>query len=558
MDKVILAYAAFFIGLFVLIYIKAFVDRKERKARFYKRIKDNWGKSSERNYSFEEMDKLTHYFYLKQQTEFVIDDITWNDLDMDRVFRQMNQTCSSIGEEYLYNLLRSPCFDEAELRRRDRFIRYFDENEAERMLVQEIFGNIGRTRAVSAIGYLTQFEELTVKNPWRYYRHQLALLSSVLCVVLVPAFGMIAIIMAIVWNVSSYYKEKREIDVYLESFSYISNVIDKVCLFEKVESDFLDSYAKGLVKKAKILEKFRKGKVFLKAGSDLSGGLEDVVMDYVRILLHVDLQQFNKMLGELYTHKETLMLLYEELGYLESMISIASYRKVLGRYAIPHFSMEKGIEADNIYHPLIEEPVANSIKTKQSVLLTGSNASGKSTFLKTMAINCILAQTINTTAADRFVMPMGRVYSSMALQDNLESEESYYIVEIKSLKRIMDASEESGVIICFVDEVLRGTNTVERIAASTEILNSLSDRQLYCFAATHDIELTYLVKSYDNYHFSENVVDNQVLFDYQLKNGRATSRNAIQLLAVMGYQPEIIKQAQNRAQYFMEHNKWKS
>lgn len=102
---------------------------------------------------------------------------------------------------------------------------------------------------------------------------------------------------------------------------------------------------------------------------------------------------------------------------------------------------------------------------EKGVLLTGSNASGKSTFLKTVAVNAILSQSVNTCMAKKYEAPLFHVYSSMALRDNMDSGESYYIVEIKALRRILDAAEQEKIpVLCFVDEVLRGTNTVERIA----------------------------------------------------------------------------------------------
>ena len=151
-------------------------------------------------------------------------------------------------------------------------------------------------------------------------------------------------------------------------------------------------------------------------------------------------------------------------------------------------------------------------------------------------------------------MERRNVYSSMSLKDNLENNESYYMVEIKALKRIIDAANRGERLICFVDEVLRGTNTVERVSASTEILKSfaISDDVL-AFAATHDIELTHLLDEwYANYHFEEEVVDDDVLFNYKLNKGRATSRNAIQLLKVMGYDDSIISAARMRADRFTQ------
>ena len=148
----------------------------------------------------------------------------------------------------------------------------------------------------------------------------------------------------------------------------------------------------------------------------------------------------------------------------------------------------------------------------------------------------------------------------MALRDDLAGGDSYYIVEIKSLKRILNRLEEEGnPVLCFVDEVLRGTNTVERIAASTQILKSLSKASVLCFAATHDIELTHLLKKYyNNYHFEEEIVDNDVVFHYQLMRGRAVTRNAIKLLGVMGYDEEIIKEAEGLAEGFLEKGSWEN
>ena len=143
-------------------------------------------------------------------------------------------------------------------------------------------------------------------------------------------------------------------------------------------------------------------------------------------------------------------------------------------------------------------------------------------------------------------------------RDDLSNGESYYIVEIKALKRILDAVPNSDTpLLCFVDEVLRGTNTVERIAASAQILKCLAQKSVQCFAATHDIELTHLLEEwYSNYHFEEQIKDDDVLFNYQLKEGRATSRNAISLLKVMGYDEAIINAARARADKFTETGKY--
>ena len=148
--------------------------------------------------------------------------------------------------------------------------------------------------------------------------------------------------------------------------------------------------------------------------------------------------------------------------------------------------------------------------------------------------------------------------SAMSLSDDILSGESYYIVEIRAIKRIMDTIREKGHVLCFVDEVLRGTNTVERIAAGTEILRKLLTNHTLCFAATHDLELTELLKdSYDNYHFEEEVKEDDVKFNYLLKKGRVTTRNAIRLLKMTGYDDSIVEASKNAVVRFEQEGSWK-
>ena len=120
----------------------------------------------------------------------------------------------------------------------------------------------------------------------------------------------------------------------------------------------------------------------------------------------------------------------------------------------------------------------------------------------------------------------------MALKDNIQGSESYFIVEIKSLKRILDAvNQDKTPVLCFVDEVLPWNyNTVERIAASSRILQSFADSGVMCFAATHDIELTHMLEHlYSNYHFKEDVKDNDVIFNYRSVRGTCRIRSTNQL-----------------------------
>jgi DNA mismatch repair ATPase MutS len=144
----------------------------------------------------------------------------------------------------------------------------------------------------------------------------------------------------------------------------------------------------------------------------------------------------------------------------------------------------------------------------------------------------------------------------MALRDSIEKKESYFVTEIKSLRRILKKTEES-FCYCFIDEILRGTNTIERIAASSSVLESLGKTGSCIYVASHDIELTELLRDYTNVHFRETYEGDDIIFDYKLLEGPSDSTNAILLLKVMGFGDDIIEQAQRRVENFLETRSWK-
>jgi DNA mismatch repair ATPase MutS len=289
-----------------------------------------------------------------------------------------------------------------------------------------------------------------------------------------------------------------------------------------------------------------------------------IISDYASMVFLTDLINYEKMSNALIKKSREFKTIFEVLGIIDSCMSIAAYRNSIKDYVIPELTKcSKKKESVNVFkdirHPLINEPVPNSIEASDSILITGSNASGKSTFLKTVAINIILAQTIYTCLASKFKCCFFKIYTSMALKDDIFSNESYYIVETKSLKRIIDNLNSDIPTICFVDEILRGTNTVERIAASSQVLKYLTLNNCVCIAATHDVELTHILEKYfTNYHFQENIEDNKIKFDYKIHSGRSTTQNAIKLLGILGYNDTIVERAQNKANKFLTQGIWEA
>lgn len=214
--------------------------------------------------------------------------------------------------------------------------------------------------------------------------------------------------------------------------------------------------------------------------------------------------------------------------------------------------------AKDIYHPLLKEAVVNPVNWQKNILVTGSNASGKSTYVKSIAISCILAQTIQTAIAEQFTLQSGHVLTSMAIEDDLFEGDSYFVSEIKSIKRLLDQVASKERCYCFVDEILKGTNTIERIASSASVVRWLAEYPSLAFVATHDIELTEILKNYcENVHFEEQVTEGKgISFDFKLKEGPSRTRNAIALLKVLDYPESIVEQAQKESLLFDEQRQW--
>lgn len=533
------------------------------------RLKEEFGTVSTEKYSEEKYRSIQYYYRLKREQEskavFSIDDITWNDLNMDEVFFRMNRTSCACGEEYLYDLLRHPVLSDGQLEEREQLIDLFLHEEEERIDLQMAFSPIGKLARISFYEYYHRAKDLPRLSVVQDIIQMILLFLFILLAIPFPGYGGIAVLLTLSVNVISYFKQKKKIENYLQVFSYLVRLtaqVEELSESKKKKNihPVLVPYFDKLESAAHVFKKFRKHAWLIHSGNSMSGDLMDILMDYVRILFHVDLIQFSYMQKIVRNHGAELDVIFETIGFLDSMIAAASFRASLSSTCIPILTEQKvSLCACDIYHPLLNEPVKNTIDTNTNVLLTGSNASGKSTFLKTIAINAILAQTIHTVAADSYSAGFFRIYSSMALTDNLLGGESYYIVEIKALKRILDAADEAiaAPVLCFIDEVLRGTNTLERIAASTRVLLELAQKHVLIFAATHDLELTELLKEeYVNYHFSETVAESDVRFDYRLKQGCANTRNAIKLLSLFGFSKEITDSAEQMAQQYQRTGFW--
>lgn len=552
-------YIGIAVAVLAVLFIKSIYDEKKYKEKLYRRMEKEWGQVPTQEYTEEKYNSLQFYYNQLEKDAGEIDSITWNDLDMDQIFMTINNTGSAAGEEYLFAMLHRLSFSKEELAERNRLMEHFTKNKQARQALQEQFMRMGKEKNISVYEYIHLLHLLKREGNTAHYASIAAMTAAFAGIFIQPVAGVLAVIFVGVYNAFTYYKRKSEIEKYFTVVSHLIRMMDSMKALSMLTDKEISAYTKKIASTLKVFAGFRKGARIV-AGKRPTGDLLEGLVDYVRMLFHIDLIKFNQMMKVFDNNEAELTKLFETAGYLDAMIAAASFRVLMRDWCVPELSLceeNPFLEVKEIYHPMLDEPVKASLKESRSVLITGSNASGKSTFIKTLAINAILAQTINTAMAQEYHASFFQVASSMALRDDIFSKESYYIVEIKSLKRIADRLNDKIPMLCFVDEVLRGTNTLERIAASAEILSDFASRNAICFAATHDIELTHILEEqYSNYHFQEYVEDDKVLFDYKLYEGRAVSKNAIKLLKMLGYADRITKRAKERAERFEETGEW--
>ena len=540
-------------------FILWFQERRRRK-RLFRFLREDFGKKPETEWTAEEFESI--YLYTKEHSDgrFAIDETTWNDIDGDRLFLQMDHALSSAGDDVLMSFLRLPSFSQKELTEREKLISFFEENEAERDRIRFRLALYGRRIRMSQYAYIRQLETADPVNVRLYILLACVSVLNIALFFISPMWAVLLLVANMAYSFTKQTKNNETIRLYLIAFSSILQLLSTAEQIAKTKEPFLAPYAARLKKDVEALQPFRTGS-FLVTSPGGEGGLGDAVLEYIKTFFHVDMLKFNQMLRIYREKKEEVEDLYGMIGTIDAAQAAASWRRTLPYYTRPVFSGEENASAvfrvTEMIHPLVAEPVANSFTAEGGNLITGSNASGKSTFLKNAAICAIFAQSVHTVPAKEYEADFLKVLSSMALSDDLAKKESYFIVELKSIQRILTECGKEGKVLCLIDEVLRGTNTVERIAASSEILRALLSPNVIVLAATHDIELTYLLEGdYRNFHFEEEVTEDTVRFDYKIREGRAVSRNAIALLRVMGFPEKITEKAARRAEHFDRYGKW--
>ncbi|MGH4052140.1 MAG: MutS-related protein [Clostridium sp.] len=493
-----------------------------------------------------DFNKTRKYFDMNEKGEYTLDDQTWDDLNMDKVYAKLDRAYSTPGEAALYSMLRNPLLNDKKVKERGRVIKLLKEDNNLRESLSCIFLELNRDYKNYLLDMLGQD---VVVNKAKYYIYtflgKIIPMITILLAIFVDKSYMLALLGISSINMLINSSEVKEIKsngiLYLRknivAAKKIASINNKGITYYKEQITSLLKNVKGIERSTKLI-----GVI------NMWGGF----FEFISVIFLLEESAYYSISAKIKEEKPVLMDLYYIVGELEALISIAGYKENLKElYVEPTFIKEITLNIKDGVHPLIENAVANSINIdKGGIVLTGTNMAGKSTFLRMLGVNIILAQTFYFVLAKDYKAPFFNIVSSISPNDDLTKGKSFYMAEVESILRIIKALEKEVPVFCPIDEIFRGTNPIEKISMSAEILTYINNGKSVSIVATHDRELVdILKKNYGFYYFSEKVDTKKGLsFDYKIKKGISQTRNAIRLLEYMHYPKVITNGAYKRAE----------
>ena len=475
--------------------------------------------------------------------DFKVDSTTFYDLNLLDYIKRIDYSMSTMGASSLYVRTREarPILKDLDT------LRYIREKEEETISLMAKFLSFGEIKNKELFTLLKNGIEanLSFELYVKFYPLIAALVLGLFFVSKISFLSGITLILAtnaiITKDISKKTQGASKMLTMLGKFSKLGIDVLKTDLeLESIER--LRDY-KTLLKKINR----KTGSFYNKVGLDT-----DIFYELISTVTLHEAMLFLSIKDLVNENKENLCKLYFILGDIDNEIALSNLYYNLDlvcKADVADKTEDISIEGEELHNPIIylkdqEESVGNTFKFTKDILLTGSNASGKSTFLRTIGINHLMAKTLGFVVAKKFKTTDTDIFTSIDIKDSIEEKTSYFMAEAKTIKKMIDNPGN----IYLLDEVFKGTNTIDRISAASSTLEYLS-KQGFIVAATHDIELTTILeKDFCNYHFEEVVTKDEIKFDYKLKEGRAATRNAIRILEMYDYPEIITKKARERSE----------
>ena len=464
------------------------------------------------------------------------------------LFQSINRTTLSRSSDVLSDWLLFPA-DTQEIQDRNVAVKELSEKIEWRQQVFISGYSLQKTDSSlnSLINWVKKSEKMSFKSwfiGFCYILSAITLISIALSFVF-PIGNIVILLIAvqilIVWRSSKLVKkshnEVSNNSAILETYSDIIGKIENENFSSKKIKALKDLLKTGSVPASKEIKKLS-GIV-----NNLDVRFNVMLHPFLNTLLFWDIHQVHK-LERWKAANKNIERWFHCVAEFEALSSFANMCFNNPTYCFPkivenYFSFE----ANNLGHPLIvsDERVCNSLSIDGSakiLLISGSNMSGKSTFLRTIGINLVLAMAGSCVCATEFVFSPVSVLSSMRISDSLKDKTSSFFAELKKLETIIKVVERKERVFLLLDEILRGTNSTDRHIGSSALIKQLILNEAVGLVATHDLSLTEMVNDYpanlENYNFNIKINNEDLYFDYLLNKGVCSSLNASILMKKMG------------------------
>lgn len=494
------------------------------------------------------------YFRHRSATdkEELLSDKTWDDLNGEALFVRVDRTSSAIGRQYLYSLLR---YDRVSgVSRCEEVVDSFTADKTLREEVRQLLRKLDTSDAYRVIELIDEKKVLPFGWPvgWLYVMQLLPILFlGLLYVTSSPWFiGLLAV--SLMGNLWLHYRNKSWLQIYFFSIPCLWRLLkqsEKLLKYPFVR--MIDGKIAGTLQALRPLqENLSAFRFHVRLESD-AALLAWLLVEVLNIVFLREVISVTKVFRLLEGRREALHSVFCFWGMIDVLCSVSVLRDELPYHTRLKTCQEgETFRADRLYHPLLEDCVSNSLTLcGQSALITGSNMSGKTTFIRAVGVSVLCGKALDTCFAEVFcLLPDTKLHSAIHVEDDLMAGRSLFLQEVQTMKEMLEQSKQ-GSCLFLLDELFKGTNTTERIAIAKAVLAALATQRNVVFASTHDIELASLLAGqYSLYHFCETISDDKLSFDYLLKPGPVTERNAIRIIELYGYPAEVVEEARRWAE----------
>ena len=503
-------------------------------------------------------EKIAFYHAYACRPDNVLPDAVAADLDLEDFFRKTDYTTSYIGKQYLYHLLHQDV--RSEVWKHENIIAQFSTSHTWREGVRK---SLARTKDEDACYICSLFSSDICPMPKKWLNAVGILRFLPLCWMMLAFVAphptwLYLLVVNLIIHFLLHYQNKKNI------YQYYHSIPQAIRMLRQTEELVKEERLQGLQPTdipldANKLNAFRRQLLVFNLGIKLDGDfaiLAYTLMELVNVFLLGEYYAVNKSLLSLQREKKWLEDVFRFVGMADVLCSLSLLREQLPFHCKPtHLSMPGKLITENVYHPLVEKAVPNSLTLNdKSTLITGSNMCGKTCFIRTIGLNLLAAKTLNTCYACSFAIHLDtRLLSSIHHTDKLTEGKSLFLQEALDILHMLEEADK-GPCLFLIDEPFGGTNSTERIAIGTSVLEKLAGNGHIVLATTHDWELQHeLEEKYDCYHFTEQVGEKDLTFDYRLRKGKTAQGNAVKILRVYGYPEEVVRRAKAILENGQEH-----